>query len=470
MKIRLILFDLDGVLVDTKKIHYDTLNEALGHVAGDDFIISWTDHLSTYDGLKTTQKLQKLSEHRGLPYEIHKYIWCDKQKRTLEHLRKINPCPILLEMFAKLAEEGYRIGCCTNSIRKTVNTVLSKLNVIEYFDVIISNEDVRNSKPYPEIYWKAMIQEGCLPEETLILEDSPYGLLAAHRTKAHILRISDIDQVSYTHLKNKIRQIEGQKRMRSDIPKWSNMEMNVLVPMAGAGSRFEKAGYTFPKPLIEVNGKPMIQVVVENLNLDANYIFVVQKSHRQKYNLDSLLKLITPKCEVIEVDGITEGAACTALLATPLIDNDKPLFFANSDQFVEWNPNEFMYKMQESNVDGGIAIFHSTHPKWSFVKTNETGFVTEVAEKRPISDLATVGYYYWKKGSDFVKYANQMIQKNIRVNHEFYVCPVFNEAVQDNKKISIYEVEKMWGLGTPEDLSYFIDNYKKATLTNEKSE
>jgi dTDP-glucose pyrophosphorylase len=244
------------------------------------------------------------------------------------------------------------------------------------------------------------------------------------------------------------------------IPKWINKNINVLIPMAGAGSRFEKAGYTFPKPLIEVNGKPMIQLVVENLNIEANFIYVVQKTHREKYNLDTLLNLITPNCKIVEVDGITEGAACTALLSKEYINNDLPLFFANSDQFVEWNSNDFFYKMQETDVDGGIVTFKATHPKWSFVKTDDSGFVIEVAEKNPISDIATVGFYYWKKGTDFVRYAEQMIEKNIRVNNEFYVCPVFNQAITDNKKINTFSIDRMWGLGTPEDLKYYLESYK----------
>jgi dTDP-glucose pyrophosphorylase len=244
------------------------------------------------------------------------------------------------------------------------------------------------------------------------------------------------------------------------IPAWKDEKLNVLIPMAGAGSRFEQAGYTFPKPLIEVKGKPMIQVVVDNLNIKANYIYVVQKKHREKYNLDTLLNLITPNCKIVETEGVTEGAACTALLAKEYIDNDNPLFFANSDQFVEWDSNEFMYKMNETDVDGGIVSFRATHPKWSFAKIDDDGFVTEVAEKNPISDIATVGYYYWKHGSDFVKYAEQMIDRNIRVNNEFYVCPVFNQAIEDEKKIITFDVPKMWGLGTPEDLNYYLENYK----------
>ena len=160
------------------------------------------------------------------------------------------------------------------------------------------------------------------------------------------------------------------------------------------------------------------------------------------------------------MDGITEGAACTALLAKEYINKDTPLFFANSDQFVEWDSNEFLYKMNETNADGGIVSFRATHPKWSFAKVDEKGLVTEVAEKNPISDIATVGYYYWKKGSDFVKYAEDMIEKDIRVNNEFYVCPVFNQAIEDCKEIRTFDIPKMWGLGTPEDLKYYLENYK----------
>lgn len=449
---KLIIFDLDGVLVEAKTIHYDALNKALG----EDYKIEWSDHLSLYDGLKTNQKLEILTKNKGLPVSLHKKIWDLKQKYTIEALSNLGPSHQLIECLSTLTSEGYKVACCSNSIRKTILIVLSKLNIIEYFDLIVSNEDVKNSKPHPEMYWKAMSTMGCLPEEVLIVEDSPYGLLAASRSKASIMRVGSPKEITYSNL-NKHLTIE---RMNTT-PKWKNDKLNVLIPMAGAGSRFEQAGYTFPKPLIEVKKKPMIQVVVENLNIDANYIFIVQKKHREKYNLDTLLNLIAPGCRIVEVDGVTEGAACTALLAKDYINNEGPLFFANSDQFVDWDSNEFMYKMQETDADGGIVTFKATHPKWSFAKINEvTGLVEEVAEKNPISDNATVGYYYWKHGSDFIKYAEEMVKKNIRVNNEFYVCPVFNQAIQDSKQIRTFNVKEMWGLGTPEDLKYYLENYK----------
>jgi HAD superfamily hydrolase (TIGR01509 family) len=451
--IKLVVFDLDGVLVEAKNIHFEALNKALKQYA-----ITWEEHLSIYDGLKTNQKLEMLHERKGLPKEYFKDIWEAKQKYTLEALSDLKESDQLKVCMNSLVNEGYKIACCSNSIRKTVLTVLSKLGIIEYFDLIISNEDVTNSKPHPEMYWKAMSKMTVLPEETLIVEDSPYGLLAANRAKAHVLRVGNPEEVTYNNVYKSIQQINNNNYMST--PKWKDEKLNVLIPMAGAGSRFEQAGYTFPKPLIDVKGKPMIQVVVDNLNMDANYIYVVQKAHREKYNLDTLLNLITPGCKIVETNGLTEGAACTALLAKEFINNDAPLFFANSDQFVEWDSNEFMYKMNETKADGGIVTFKAIHPKWSFAKVNELGLVTEVAEKNPISDNATVGYYFWKHGSDFVSYAEQMIERNIRVNNEFYVCPVFNQAIEANKEIRTFNIDKMWGLGTPEDLNYYLEHYK----------
>jgi HAD superfamily hydrolase (TIGR01509 family) len=453
--IKLIIFDLDGVLVEAKEIHYNTLNQALREI-GNEYVITEAEHLSTYDGLKTNQKLDMLTKAKGLPKDVHEQVWNRKQHLTIEAISQLQTNHVLVSLFKELRDRGYQLACASNSIRRSVLVMLSKIGLIEYMDLIISNEDVKNSKPHPEMYWKAISMMGVLPEQTLIVEDSPHGLLAASRSRAHVVRVDNPHDLTIEKLETKLKE----KKVMSK-PKWQGGKLNVLIPMAGAGSRFAQAGYTFPKPLIDVEGKPMIQVVVDNLNIDATFIYVVQKEHREKYNLDTLLNLITPNCKIVEVNGLTEGAACTTLLAKEFIDSDAPLLMANSDQFLEWDSNEFMYKMIEQKVDGGILSFHSTHPKWSFAKVDEFGYVTEVQEKNPISDIATVGVYYWAKGSDYVKYAEQMIQKNIRVNNEFYVCPVYNEGIIDGKKFKTFNIDKMWGLGTPEDLKHYLENYNK---------
>ena len=232
--------------------------------------------------------------------------------------------------------------------------------------------------------------------------------------------------------------------------------MNVIIPMAGRGKRFEDAGYSFPKPLIDVNGKPMIQIIIENLNLTAKHIFICQGEHVQKFAIRDLMNLLKPDSEIIPITEITQGAAETVLKAKDLINNDDELIIANSDQWIDWNQQHFLSFMRKKEADGGIVTFISTHPKWSYVRINDENLVEEVAEKRPISNIATVGVYYFKHGKDFVKAAEQMMTKNIRTNNEFYVAPVFNEMITSGKKIHIYPIAEMKGLGTPEDLRQFL--------------
>jgi dTDP-glucose pyrophosphorylase/predicted HAD superfamily phosphohydrolase YqeG len=353
--------------------------------------------------------------------------------------------------FCKIIKKNnIKIAVASNSIRQTINLCLKQLEIFDYIDYIVSNEDVIHPKPHPEMYWKAMSFFGCIPSDVVIFEDSIVGKLAATDSGAKLFSVKNRFDLTEDKINNSIEYLKNVKT------NWNDETINVVIPMAGAGSRFFEVGYTFPKPLIDVNGKPMIQKVVENLAINAKYTFIVQKDHYEKYNLYYLLNLIAPNCNIVQVDGITEGAAITVLLAKEYINNENPLVLANSDQLVDWNSREFLYDLLIKNADGGIATFKSTHPKWSYAKINSNNLVSEVAEKKPISDVATVGIYYWKKGLDFVKYAEKMIEKNIRVNNEFYICPVFNEAIEDEKNIYAIPVKTMWGLGTPEDLQMYL--------------
>jgi len=453
---KLVIFDLDGVLIDSKELHYEALNEALRSISSE-FEITPREHATKYDGLSTKKKLEMLRQEKGLKPDSFEHVWRLKQAITVRILGEIKIDEALLEFMKYLEDKNFSLSVASNSVRNTIDIVLRNLGVDKYFSLILSNEDVTLPKPHPEIYWKAMTHFGVLPENTVIFEDSYVGRLAAQRSGARLIPVDNRTDLTW----GKIKLIDSPSSTLGNVEApWKSETLNVLIPMAGAGSRFEAAGYTFPKPLVEVRGKPMIQVVVENLNIDAKYIYIVQKNHYEKYNLDYLLRLITPRCEIVQIDGVTEGAACTTLLAKEFIDNDDSLLIANSDQFVEWSSGETLYSFMADGIDGGIVTFHATHPKWSFAKVDENGMVQEVAEKKPISDIATVGIYFWKKGSDYVKYANQMIERDIRTNGEFYVCPVFNQAIEDSKKFRIRNIEKMWGLGTPEDLNYFLENHK----------
>lgn len=232
--------------------------------------------------------------------------------------------------------------------------------------------------------------------------------------------------------------------------------MNILIPMAGLGLRFKEAGYTMPKPLIPVNGKPMIQAAVESLGVDGNWIFVTRKFH----DLKSRLEEIRPGCTVIELDFVTEGPACTCLAARHLIDSDEPLLTANVDQVMTWNGWAFSTAIKRLQHDGLIVTYTVHTPKNSYATIDKKGFVTRIAEKEIISNWSLNGIHFWKHGSDFVRSAEQMIEKDLRVNGEFYIGPTYNELIEEGKKIVLYHIPagEHHAIGTPDDLKRYEDS------------
>ncbi|EOI7629816.1 glycosyltransferase family 2 protein, partial [Campylobacter jejuni] len=232
--------------------------------------------------------------------------------------------------------------------------------------------------------------------------------------------------------------------------------MNIVIPMAGLGSRFAKAGFDKPKPFIDVLDKPMIVRVLENLKYkDARYILIARKEHltKEKKLVDEIKNNFN--VEFIPIDKLTEGTACTVFYARKYINNDMPLMIANSDQIVDINIADFINDSFKRGLDGSILTFidKEKNPKWSFAKLNND-LVVEVKEKEAISEFATVGIYFFNKGKIFVESAIDMIIENDRVNNEFYTCPVYNYAIKSGAKIGIYNIDfsKMHGIGTPEDL------------------
>ena len=240
------------------------------------------------------------------------------------------------------------------------------------------------------------------------------------------------------------------------------MNTNIVIPMAGAGSRFANAGYTKPKPFIDVKGKPMIVRVLENLSCkNAKYILIARDDHIH-FERD-LVNEIKKEYNVVfhPIGHLTEGAACTVLHAREYINNDEPMVIANSDQIVDINFQDYINDCLERDLDGSIMTFKDPdkNTKWSFARTSSAGLVEEVREKEPISDLATVGIYMYKSGIDYVNAAIDMFVQNDRVNNEFYVCPVYNYSIKSKKRIGVYDIpfDCMHGLGTPEDLNTYIN-------------
>jgi len=240
--------------------------------------------------------------------------------------------------------------------------------------------------------------------------------------------------------------------------------LNIVIPMAGRGSRFADAGYKNPKPLIDVLGKPMIQVVIENLTPECEhrFIFICQNEHIKKFDLVTKLNSYTLNPVIIGIEGITEGQVCTVLKAKDYINNDDPVMTANSDQWIDFDINCYLSEIEKKNLDGMIMTMNANDPKWSYAKSDSNGYVIETAEKKVISNDATVGIFNFSHGKDLVYAAEKMISENVRVNGEFYTCPVYNYLIKDGNKIGTYSIGKefdgMYGLGIPKDLEWFLNN------------
>jgi len=239
-------------------------------------------------------------------------------------------------------------------------------------------------------------------------------------------------------------------------------QLQIVIPMAGRGSRFANVGYTVPKPLIPVGGRPMIEWVIENIRPQRahRFIFLCLAEHLETYPAVSTeLKRLCPGCAVVPVSTVTEGAACTVLLARQYINSADPLMIANSDQIVDLNVDQYLKAGDDPDVRGIIMSFWSDHPKWSYCRLNPDGSVSDVVEKQVVSNEATVGIYNFRHGSDFVRAADAMITANLRVNNEFYVAPTYNQLIAEGAKIVTVktgrEGDGMYGLGIPEDLDLF---------------
>lgn len=238
--------------------------------------------------------------------------------------------------------------------------------------------------------------------------------------------------------------------------------LNIVVPMGGGAKSFELAGYSFPKPIIDVHGKTMIEVVMNNLrpSCEHQFIFVCFREHYEKFDLHNIFKRASNNLfQVVLLGGPTAGQACTVLTARKYIDSQDALLIANADQFIDVSIDDFLKFAQKDESDGLIMTFKSTHPKWSYVRTDNMGKALETAEKKVISDNATVGLYYFTHGNDYIRASEAMIHKDIKFKDQFYVCPCYNELILEDKNIYTYEIplEKMHGMGTPEDLAGFLE-------------
>ena len=285
----------------------------------------------------------------------------------------------------------------------------------------------------------------------------PSGTLAGTKAMKQAIDAAakeiDLDSID---LKNELKEaIDKWGYIKYDLP--TEQTFNIIIPMAGRGQRWIDAGYTFPKPLIEIKNKPMIQLVLENINLKGNYIFICLKEHIENFSLDKVLKNLKPECKIITIDEITDGAATTILKSKELISNDEPIIIANCDQLINWSSARFVDFINKRNPDGVLVTYTSTHPRNSFVRINDENKVVEVSEKKPISNLANAGVFYYKSGQEMINAIEKMINKNIRTNNEFFLSTAFNEFDLKKSEILSYHVEEVKSMGTPEELDSWKD-------------
>lgn len=232
--------------------------------------------------------------------------------------------------------------------------------------------------------------------------------------------------------------------------------MNIVIPMAGLGSRFPN--HKLPKPLIDVNQKPMIQAAIDSLGIDGKLIFIVRKQHVTEYNIDKLLKNLY-ECEIISIDELTEGPACTALLAKEFINNSEPLIISNCDQIMHWDKNSFKSFCKHYPKDGFVVTYYANTIKNSYAKLDKLGNVIEIKEKEIISNISLNGIHFWKCGRYFIESVTSMIANNQRApNGEFYIGPSYNQMIDAGYKVGIYHIPNCqhWAVGTEEDLESYL--------------
>ena len=241
--------------------------------------------------------------------------------------------------------------------------------------------------------------------------------------------------------------------------------MNIIIPMAGEGSRFKVGGYEKPKPLIPVNGIPMVECAIKTLDIEGHFIFVIREFYDKSNteDLEKTLKELKPDCSIVKIKNKTRGASETCLFAKDLINNDEPLIITNCDQIMDWDSRGFLSFIENPQIDGAVVTYETDDPKNSFIKVGSDNKAIILAEKNPISNLGLTGIHYWRRGIDFVESAEHNINLGLRENNEYYIAPTYNYLISQGKDIRNYHLDfgEFNPIGTPDDLKIYIGKYNE---------
>tara|TARA_B100000902_G_scaffold399844_1_gene472956 strand:- start:7952 stop:9619 length:1668 start_codon:yes stop_codon:yes gene_type:complete len=430
------LFDLDGTLANTTEIHHQSQIESVKMISGYD-ITKNKNLLDIFNSSITTKKkLDFLLKENIISLEQIDIIYEKKTELANNLLGKLNYDPDKVNLFKFLKEKKCKIGIVTNSSKISSTIVLKSLGIFKYIDILITNNDVKNTKPHSEPYIRAISEFGGDINKYIIFEDSEDGLISAKGIGCDVYHVKNIKDINI-ELIRKMNNIEN---------------INILIPMAGKGSRFTKRGFKSQKPLIKLNEKTLIEHAIESLNIDGNYIFIIRREiNESNKELIDILNNIKPDCKIIEIDYITEGSASTCYLAKEYINNNDELIITNCDQILEWDSANFLKKSKD--YDCCVLTYNSNDKKNSFIKTDKNNIGIEIIEKEVISDNALVGVHYFKKGSDFISSYNEIFKNNKKFKNEYYTSTVCDNLIKNNKlvyNIKLTENQKYYSTGTPE--------------------
>ncbi len=437
----LIAFDLDGTLIDARDIHFECLNEALQSVGAG--TISFEEHIGRFDGLPTKEKLRMLLEEGRLgPYDVGRVV-SEKDRLTAERIIPFEPNERLTELFVGLRVAGHMTAIVSNAKRSTIVSVVHALHISP--DCIVGGDDVAH-KPSPEGYERAMHECNETRHGTIILEDAPVGKAAARASGARVIPVFDPQQLT---LSSVLGYISGET------------SIDVVMPMAGDGKRFQEHGFVPPKPLIDVAGRSMAAVAVNTLDIpEARHILLPRADHLASHpGMSAALKGLVRSAVIVPVPSLTQGQASTVLLARHLI-GDRPLVIANCDQSIVWDSDRALHWMISQDLDGLVLTFTCLVPdkRWSYVEIGTDGLVKRAAEKDPISSRALCGVFITLRGTDMIRAIDEMISADDRVNGEFYVSPALNRMVAWGRRIGEIPVA-FSSLGTPELLAEHLGNF-----------
>jgi len=452
-----LLFDLDGVLADLCALHRECFIHAFNEAHGSAVLDERTH--APLEGMNTRAKLAECARQFG-PLDAAA-VFARKQELTRARLEAWSPPTHVRDALRFASTHGARLACVSNSIRATLDAVLAKLGVLELLETTVSSDDVAHPKPAPEGYLLALQRLGADAADAVIFEDSACGLAAARAPRAHGVEVLDSLDITAEFLRPHLLLEPTAIALERCVAALPPL-LRVVIPMAGAGSRFAREGFYVPKPFLRLPEGPMWEAVVRNLvppsvrSRTEVHVVVqgVHAEHLQHTSIDGV------PVHVHVVPALTEGPACTVLTLRAALDDDVPLLVGNSDQLMEWDAEAFFRLLRHPSYDGAVSTFYHPCPddvKWSYARAGADGTMAQIVEKRYIGPDASTGIYGWARSRDFVRAADDMIAADDRTNGEFYVAATYNHAIARGLRFRLHNVTRLWGLGVPADFDAYLD-------------